>query len=217
MQYEYLSPHGIGVFEDAVSRLNGGNRRAPVPASLVWRELQNELICHKCFDDYISLLEIYYDAPNGAEVEEEEDPQQQGDGEEDADNAVDEGGGRDSFEMEDVEDGIGEEVPDENVEEEVAAEDDTLEEAPADEGTAANAEEEDEAPVAAWSHTNTWADLHRYPLEDLQVQSWLSNRNVYGKEWPMLLIVMCIGLEIIGNSETSRFSVIFIYMFLHLH
>jgi hypothetical protein len=99
MQYEYLSPHGIEMFEDAVSHLNGGNRRAPVPTSLVWRELQNELICHKCFDEYISLLEIYYDAPNGADEEDEEGPQQQGDGEEGADNAVDEGGGRDAVRM----------------------------------------------------------------------------------------------------------------------
>jgi hypothetical protein len=26
MQYEYLSPHGIEMFEDAVSRLNGGDK-----------------------------------------------------------------------------------------------------------------------------------------------------------------------------------------------
>ena len=113
LQYEYLSPHGIALFEDAVSRLNGGNRRAAVPAARVWHELQNELICHKCFDDYISLLEIYYDAP-GDEEDEEEDPQQPGDDEEYANDAVDAGeeaGGVDAVGMDSVEEGMLEEVP----------------------------------------------------------------------------------------------------------
>jgi hypothetical protein len=193
LQYEYLSPHGIALFEDAVSRLNGGNRRAAVPAARVWHELQNELICHKCFDDYISLLEIYYDAP-GDEEDEEEDPQQPGDDEEYANDAVDAGeeaGGVDAVGMDSVEEGM-------------------LEEVPADEegAVSADGEEQEAAPVAAWSHINSWTDLHRFPLEDLQVQSWLSNRNVYGKEWPMLLVVMCIGHAIIGDSEISRFCVL---------
>ena len=141
-RHEYLGPHGLQCFEDAVECLNGSNQYKPVPNKDVWHDLQNELMCLKCFEEYSNLLQQYYDAKNYDEDGEE--PQEQ----------------------------------------------------PTEEDAA-----QDGAQVPAWSHTNTWADLHSYNLEDLQLPAWLNHKNAYGKERPMFAVVAMIGVAIIGDSE----------------
>ena len=42
LRHEYLSPHDLQCFEDAVACLNGGNRFKPVPTKDVWQQNETE-------------------------------------------------------------------------------------------------------------------------------------------------------------------------------
>jgi hypothetical protein len=42
LRHEYLSPHDLQCFEDAVARLNGGNRFKLVPTKDVWQQNERE-------------------------------------------------------------------------------------------------------------------------------------------------------------------------------
>jgi hypothetical protein len=188
--WEYLPEPAIKVFQGALTAEVGDERpEEPVPSERIWRKLEDELVCHSCFADYIDVVKAH--PPRNVKASLSDCTTLMGDG----------------FAGAGVADPVLKEA---GVEEE-------------DEGEGNNGEEEDnggeEDSVGSaalqphqrppWHHLNDWRHLHLFELHQLDARSWLSHLNgdVYGpKVWPMILIVMTIGIPQIGNSEFKLFS-----------
>jgi hypothetical protein len=52
--YGYLPNAAAAVFKDALAKMIWRNNH-PVSVKDVWRSLQETVICHKCFEDYIKI------------------------------------------------------------------------------------------------------------------------------------------------------------------
>lgn len=177
----YLPNKFLQKFSDALNELVGENHNGePVQSERVFEKIEDEIICHKCYSDYIKVLQAH--PPKNPQAAYSDCSALLSD---------DFAGLRFEEALADT----GEEGDDE-------------EEAGAEQG---EVEEQLLQPHQRppWHHLNDWRDLHVFELHELDARQWLSHDDagVYGpKVWPMILIVMCIGIPQIGDSEFISFS-----------
>jgi hypothetical protein len=58
--WEYLPQRAIQLFQQALTAEVGSEPpEEPIPADRIWAKLEDEIICHSCFKDYIAVVEAY--------------------------------------------------------------------------------------------------------------------------------------------------------------
>jgi hypothetical protein len=57
--------------------------------------------------------------------------------------------------------------------------------------------------MAPWHVSNTWHHLYKYSADELKVHNWMNmkKKEYYRDAWPMVLMVMFIGIKQIKDSE----------------
>ena len=83
--------------------------------------------------------------------------------------------------------------------------------APADENSqsesslpeVANHDKEDKEMLPPWHPSNSMHELHKYPLDSLKARSWINFKTDYGSAFPVVLMAMLIGLQNVGDSEST--------------
>jgi hypothetical protein len=178
--WEYLPERAIKVFQDTLTAEVGDERpEEAVPSERIWRKLEDELVCHSCFADYIDVVKAH--PPRNVKASLSDCSTLMGD----------------AFHRAGAVDPV---LKESGIEEGNEGEDNGGEEED-------NGDEEGELQPhqrPPWHHLNDWRDLHLFGLHQLEARSWLPHliAEEYGpKVWPMILIVMTIGIPQIGNSE----------------
>jgi hypothetical protein len=147
----------------------------PVPAERIWAKLEDEIICHSCFKDYITVVGAH--PPSDVKASMADCSSLLGNGFAPAAGAVDP-----------VLNGV-------ELQEEKAQLD----------GPDAAVEEEEQGDQQRppWDERNTWRDLYNYELHEFSARAWLPTLDGkhYGAVWPMILMVMTIGIKDIGDGE----------------
>jgi hypothetical protein len=65
--WEYLPERAIQLFQKALTAEVGNEPpEEPIPAEHIWEKLEDEIICHSCFQDYIAVVEAH--PPNNVEA-----------------------------------------------------------------------------------------------------------------------------------------------------
>jgi hypothetical protein len=58
--WEYLPQRAIQLFQQALTAEVGSEPpEEPIPADRIWAKLEDEIICHSCFKDYIAVVAAY--------------------------------------------------------------------------------------------------------------------------------------------------------------
>jgi hypothetical protein len=179
--WEYLPEpeRAIQLFQEALTAEVGDEPpEEPIPAERIWEKLEDEIICHSCFQDYIAVVEAH--PPNNVKASMADCSSLLGNGFAPPAPANVPAGG--------------------DVQEEVNESDNG--------GAADQGAEEEEVPnqqLPPYHERVTWKDLYNFELHEFKANAWLPNLNsdTYGGSWPMILTVMTIGIKEIGDGESN--------------
>jgi hypothetical protein len=177
--WEYLPQRAIQLFQDALTAEVGSEPpEEPVPAERIWRKLEDEIICHSCFQDYITVVGTH--PPNDVRASM-------------ADCSAVLGGG---FAPRapaggDVEQEVSESVNGGDADQE------------AQQAEVPNQQLPPYHASVTWKDLYNY-ELHEFKakawLPDL-------NADTYGGSWPMILTVMTIGIKELGDGECKCLAI----------
>jgi hypothetical protein len=159
--------------------ISSGQAR-PIPVTAVWKELEDELICHKCVKDYSDLTKSHPPQTGAAaallgNAKKDDDSMLSGivDNHTDVMEKPDDGSDDDG----EVSGGEGEE---EDVE--------------------AGNTDDPTLLLPPWDPRNKWSDLVKYPLESMRIQNWLNPNQDFGSAAPMIYMCALIGLGEVSSE-----------------